>query len=115
MGIWQKQLDGYARRWDTRIKVNPTQVHKQMNQPVLISEFHKGIAVEDERVGAEVFQHVAALLLPHRLPPALLSHLSPAGRGLASSQASMGITVIVGLDDMLIFMLMNDFSVEICL
>ena len=34
MGIGQKRLYNWARSWNTRIKVNPTQVHEQMNHPV---------------------------------------------------------------------------------
>ena len=34
MGIWQKWLDRWARWWNTQIKVNPTQVHGQMGNPV---------------------------------------------------------------------------------
>ena len=34
MGIGPKRLYNWARSWNTRIKVNPTQVHEQMNHPV---------------------------------------------------------------------------------
>ena len=34
MGTWQKRLGRWARRQNTQIKVNPTQVHDQMNHPV---------------------------------------------------------------------------------
>ena len=34
MGIWQKRPGKWARWWNTQIKINPTQVHKQMGHPV---------------------------------------------------------------------------------
>ena len=35
MGIWQKGLSSWARRWMIQIKVNPTKVHDQINHPVV--------------------------------------------------------------------------------
>ena len=36
-GIWQKGLSSWARRWDIQVKINPTELHDQMDQdhPVL--------------------------------------------------------------------------------
>ena len=34
VGIWQKWLGRWAGRWNTQIKVNPTQIHEQMGHPV---------------------------------------------------------------------------------
>ena len=36
MGIWQKRLGRRARWWNTQIKVNSTQVHKQMEHPLFL-------------------------------------------------------------------------------
>ena len=38
MGIWQKRLGRWGGWWNTQIKANPTQVHDQMDHPVLISK-----------------------------------------------------------------------------
>ena len=35
MGIWQKWLGSWTRWWNTKIKVNPTQLHEQLVHPVL--------------------------------------------------------------------------------
>ena len=39
MGIWPKRLCSWARWWNTKFKVNPTQVHEQMGHPVQIPSF----------------------------------------------------------------------------
>ena len=33
IGIWPKRLCSWARWWNAKIKVNPTQVHEQMGHP----------------------------------------------------------------------------------
>ena len=36
MGVWQKRLGSWARRWNSQIQVNRTQVCDQMGHPVCV-------------------------------------------------------------------------------
>ena len=41
MGIWQKWRGSWARWWNIRINVIPTQVNEQMEHPVLVEQRHQ--------------------------------------------------------------------------